>query len=191
MLEAKVISTIVTQYTPLSKACQRELLTHLELKIIPKNTILVREGQYADRAYLVIQGCIRSYYLKDGRDISDWFAFEHEFISPIVSFFGDGPSPHYLATLEDSIIAEISRSSMEKLANIHHDFERLIRTVVTRTVLQQREKMAALLFQSAREKYERMLEIRPDITNRVPLMHIASYLGITLETLSRIRNPKR
>jgi len=79
---------------------------------------------------------------------------------------------------------------MEQLAAEFHDFERLIRVVVTRTMLEQQQKISSLQFYTAEEKYQNLLAIRPDITQRVQLSHIASYLGITLETLSRIRKPR-
>ena len=77
------------------------------------------------------------------------------------------------------------------LADKHHDFERLGRLVVTKTMLQLQHRIVAVQFETAQQKYENLLKARPDITQRVSLSHIASYLGITLETLSRIRNPKR
>ncbi|WMX14937.1 MULTISPECIES: Crp/Fnr family transcriptional regulator [unclassified Aureispira] len=157
---------------------------------INKGTVVVREGQFSGKAFLIIEGCARAYYLKDGKDVSDWFAFENEFMCSIVSFFSKEPSPHYIEFVEDSIVMEISRDAIDNLCNKYHDFERLISKVVTQTMLGLRERLSSILFNKAQERYEQLIGIRPDITNRVPLMHIASYLGITLETLSRIRNPK-
>ena len=133
-----ILDKISEIYTPLSLVCQKDLIGYLKIQKIEKNTIVVREGQYADKAYFIIEGCARAYYLKEGRDISDWFAFENEFISSIVSFFDEQPSPHYIETLENSLVAEISREAIESLSNKYHDFERLIRVVVTRTMLSQK-----------------------------------------------------
>ncbi|MEO1625063.1 MAG: Crp/Fnr family transcriptional regulator [Bacteroidota bacterium] len=191
MIKDDIIRKIGELYAPLSDDCQEELVEHLRILTLAKGEVIVREGQYADKAYFMLHGCARAYYLKDGKDISDWFAFEYEFISSIVSFFGNGPSPHYIESLQDSLVMELSRDSIEKLSAKYHDFEHLIRIVVTKTMLSQRERIAAILFQTARERYEQMLQIRPDIVNRVPLMHIASYLGMTLETLSRIRSVRK
>ena len=85
---------------------------------------------------------------------------------------------------------EISKEVIDELAEKYHDFERLIREVVTQTMLSQQERISSILFHSAEQRYEQILSIRPDIINRVPLMHIASYLGMTLETLSRVRSLK-
>jgi CRP-like cAMP-binding protein len=85
---------------------------------------------------------------------------------------------------------EISKSDFERLTNTYHDFERLARVVVTKTMLQLQQRIVAVQFETALQKYENLIALRPDITQRVALSHIASYLGITIETLSRIRKPK-
>jgi len=187
MNKKEIITLINNTYSPLTIQCQEELLESMTLLTLKKESRIVREGQYSDKVYFIISGCARAYYLKDGKDISDWFAFENEFICPIVSFFTSEPSPHYIELLEDAILMELSRDSIEKLSNKYHDFERLIRIVVTKTMLSQHERMVSIQFQNAERRYEKILEIYPNITQRVPLMHIASYLGITKFTLSRIR----
>ena len=190
MTKEEIIKNISETYSALSLECQMELPDKATILSLEKGSILVREGQYSDKTFYIIKGCARAYYLKDGKDISDWFAFENEFISAIVSFFTEKPSPHYIELLEDSILIELSRDDIEGLADKYHDFERLLRVIVTQTMLSHQERIASMQFYNAEQKYENLLVIRPDITQRVPLTDIASYLGITLETLSRIRNPK-
>lgn len=190
-MEEEIIKRISQTYAPLSAACQQELLAQVKVSAYEKGTILVREGQYSDKSFFILQGCARAFYLKDGRDISDWFAFENEFVSAIVSFFTNQPSPHYIEVLEDVVLIELTRPLVDDLASKYHDFEHLIRVVVTQTMLAQRERISSILFRTAEERYLLLLGIRPDIINRVPLTHIASYLGITLETLSRIRHPRK
>jgi len=187
MNKEDIIKTISKTYSPLTYDCEQELLGFVKILKLKKNSTLIREGQYSDKTYYIVSGCARAYYLRDGKDISDWFAFENEFISAIISFFTNKPSPHLIELLEDSILVEFSREQIEKLCTKYHDFERLVRVIVTNTMLRQQERIASIQFQSARQKYENILAIHPNITNRIPLTHIASYLGITLETLSRIR----
>lgn len=190
MIKEDLIKSITKEYAPLSEACQAELLDGIKVLTPTKGTTLVREGEYADKTYYIIKGCARAYYLKDGKDISDWFAIENEFISAIVSFFTQQPSPHYVELLEDSILLEFSRDKVESLAKKHHDFEHFIRIIVTKTMLRQQERITSILFQRAEQRYKALLQSYPNITQRVSLTHIASYLGITLETLSRIRRIK-
>lgn len=182
-----ILKAIGKKYAVLSPDCQKDLLAHVNLRTIEKGEIVVSEGQYADKAYFIIQGCARAYYLIDGRDITDWIAFKNEFISPIVSFFSDQPSPHYIGFLQQSIVFEVSRESVDTLSQKHHDFERLMRTIITEVMLSQRQRSASILFQSAEQRYKYVLTYRPEIIQRIPLTHLASYLGMTLETLSRVR----
>lgn len=186
----KIINQIGKMYLPLSSECKQEFIAKLKLKTYRKGEIVVREGQYAKQAYLIAQGCSRAYYLKEGKDISDWFTFENQFMAPIVSFFSDEPSTHYIEFLEDSIAFEFSKESVDYLSNKHHDFEKLMSKVVTETMLGLCERLHTIQFAKAEERYLRLISIFPFITQRIPLTHIASYLGITLETLSRIRNHK-
>ncbi len=188
MITEKVLATIGEAYSPLSIECQEELMTHSTLKTFKKGEVVVREGQYSKKAYLIIEGCARAYYLKDGKDISDWFTFENQFAAPIVSFFSEKPSPHYVEFVEDSMAYEFSKDTMDHLCDRYPDFERFISKVVTETMLGLCQRLNAIQFNKAEDRYKQLLTIYPDITNRIPLTHIASYLGITLETLSRIRS---
>ena len=186
-----VAALISRNYVELTAACERDLIASCRLLQLEKNTVLVKEGQYADKTYFIVEGTARAYYLKDGREITDWFAFEHDFISSIDSFFLNVPSSYGIELLEPARIVELSRSTMLELCDNHHSFDRLCRIIVTKTMLQLRQRVVSIQFESAQQRLDNLLSIRPDIMNRVPLGHIASYLGITLETLSRIRHPKK
>lgn len=185
-----IINLISELYSPLSEACILDLASVCKTLSFDKSTIIVREGQFANKTYFIIKGCARAFYLKDGKDITDWFAFENDFISAINSFFLDIPSPHYIEVLEPSELLEFSREDSLILSDKYHDFERLASKVITRTLLQLQQRVVSIQFETAQQRYENLLNIRPDITQRVPLTHIASFLGITLETLSRIRSPR-
>lgn len=186
----ETLDSIIDTYVPLSHNCRQDILAYSKIDSFKKGEIVVREGQFSKSAYLLIKGCSRAYYLKDGKDISDWFTFENQFMAPIVSFFSEKPSPHYVEFVEDSTAVVFSKETMDKLTERHHDFERFISRVVTETMLGLCERLYTIQFNKAEDRYKHLLGIYPDITNRIPLTHIASYLGITLETLSRIRNPK-
>lgn len=187
MDKKKAIEIISNQYSLLTSECKSELLNNSKILVLEKGTTLIKEGQYSDKTFFIVNGCARAFYLKEGKDISDWFAFEHDFISSINSFFLNIPSPHFIELLEDSVLLEISRENVEKLANTYRDFERLSKVIVIKTMLMQQERISSMQFHSAEQKYKNVLSIHPNISQRIPLTHIASYIGITLETLSRIR----
>jgi CRP-like cAMP-binding protein len=186
----QIIKNIEFHYSTLTIECKSDLEKYSKVLTLDKETKIVKEGQLADKTYFIAQGSARAFYLKDGKDITDWFAFENDFISSINSFFLNIPSPHFIEILEHSIILELSRENVTLLSDRYREFDRLGKLIVTKTMLQLQQRIVSIQFETAQQKYENLLKIRPDITQRLALTHIASFLGITLETLSRIRNPK-
>lgn len=190
MKKEDIICAIEKNYIKLPSDCINSLLEVSKILEVQNGEEIVKEGQYADKAYFIIKGCARAYYLKDGKDITDWFAFDNDFISSINSFYLDIPSPHYIEVLEPSVLLEISKKHIDSLSNKYPEFDKLEKLVVIKTMLRLQQRIVSVQFETASQKYINLLTIRPDIIQRVPLTHIASYLGITLETLSRIRKER-
>ena len=185
-----VVENISSRFTLLTNECKLDLINSAKIFTVGKATMIVQEGQNADKLYFIISGCMRVFYQKNEKDITDWFAFENDFVSSINSFFLNISSPHFIKTLEETSYMEISRENTLRLMEKHHCFETLGRKAITQIMLQLQNRIVSLQFETAQQKYDNLLTIRPDVTQRVPLNNIASYLGISLETLSRIRNLK-
>lgn len=190
MNSEQIIENIELHFSALTDECKSDLKKVSKIRVLDRETQLVTEGQLADKTYFIAKGSARAFYLKDGKDITDWFAFENNFINSINSFFLHIPSPHFIEVLEPSILLEISRENIDLLSDKYQEFDRLGKIAVTKIMLQLQQRVVSMQFETAQQKYENILKIRPDITQRVALTHIASYLGITLETLSRIRSSK-
>ena len=190
MTKEEIVISISKNHLKFTDDCIQDFISYSNLLVLDKATTIVSEGQFADKTYFIAKGSARAYYLKDGKDISDWFAFENDFINSINSFYLNIPSPHFIETIEPSVLIEISRENVLILSNKYQEFDRLEKVIVTKTMLQLQQRIVSIQFETAQQKYANLIKVRPDITLRVPLMHIASYLGITLETLSRVRNPK-
>jgi len=186
-----IIKNFEAHYLPLTSEGKTELLQVSKILTGDKNEKLVKEGQFADRAYFIISGAARAYYLKDGKEITDWFAFENDFICSIHSFYLNSPSLYSIELMEPGLLLEISRENVQSLSNKYREFDKLEKQIITKTMIQLQHRVVSIQFETAKQKYETLLKTYPDITQRVALTHIASYLGITLETLSRIRNNKK
>jgi len=184
---SEALAAIQAHFCPLSAESSQALAAQLSPHAYPKDTLLVQAGQYADQLFFIYKGVLRAFYLKDGKDITDWFAFDGHFICAINSFFMEIPSPHSIEILEASEIYAIPRPAIEALCQRYHDIERLARLSVTQTMLQLQQRVVSLQFETAQSRYQSLLQTFPDIEQRVALRHIASFLGITQETLSRIR----
>ena len=186
----EIIEAIVTQFGTLSSEAIADIKKVAQIRKVSKDEVLVKEGEFSYELYYIAKGGARAYYLKDGKTITDWFAFENDFISSIVSFFLGVPSQHYIEVLEDTTFMVLQLKDIEMLCEKHHDFERLGRLSTTKTMIQLQQRIVSLQFKTSKERYENLLEKYPQIELRAPLGDIASYIGITQETLSRIRNPK-
>lgn len=165
-----------------------DIVSHFEKESVEKNQTLVRDGQVCNKLYFIDKGLGRSFYLKeDGKEITQWFFIEGKIMSSVESFFQQIPSLYYLQMLEDSVVYSITRENIDMLFNKYHNMERFGRLLSTEMLTRVVNKLNALQFQTARERYTYMLTEFPNISNRVPLGYLASYLGMTQETLSRIR----
>ena len=166
----------------------KDIISHFERESFLKNMPLVREGQVCAKLYFIEKGVGRSYYLTEaGKDVTQWFFVEGQFMSSIESFFQQIPSLYYLEMLEDAMVYSITREKLDLLFARYHNMEKLGRLLSTEMLTRVVNKLSAIQFQTARERHDYMLTEFPNIANRVPLGHIASYLGMTQETLSRIR----
>ncbi|PSL49898.1 CRP-like cAMP-binding protein [Chitinophaga niastensis] len=184
------INLIDKKYLKLKPESRKALKECARMEVFDKHAIIARENQYSEILIFIVTGVLRAYYLKDGKDVSDWFSFEGDFTCEINSFFLDTPSSHYIETLEKTILMIIPKKAILELCDQHHDIEKLARYAITQTMIKLQRRLVSLQFETALQKYTNLIAVRPDITQRVSLGHIASFLGITLETLSRIRNPK-
>ena len=178
---------LLTSQVPLSEECIDNIKNTISILNLKKDEHLVEKGEQAPYLYFISKGIVRVYYIKDGKDITDWLASENQFISSLVSLFTKKPSDQYVQVLEDTQLIAMSHNELEKLYDKYHSLERIGRLITTQNLLRLQERVIALQFYSAKEKYELLLKNNPQIIQRVSLTHIASFLGITLETLSRVR----
>jgi len=182
------IADFLITIVPFSHDELNDILSHFEKEYVQKNQVLIKEGQVCNKLYFVEQGMGRSYYLKkDGKEVTQWFFGAGKFMSSADSFFKQSPSFYYLEVLEDSILYSISNEKMDLLLAKYHKMEKFTRLLSIDMLTNMVRKLNAIQFQTARERYDYMIYEFPDIAHRVPLSSIASYLGMTQETLSRIR----
>lgn len=159
----------------------------LEQKSFPKATVLQEADRACSHLYLVAQGGLRAYYYKDHRDITAHFAFAREAITAPQGFILGKASKHYIETLEDSRVWVVHNQALEDFLEQHSALERLARKFTQAIYLELLERVESLVFLTAQERYQSLLDRNPRLLLQVNLGHIASYLGITQETLSRIR----
>jgi CRP-like cAMP-binding protein len=157
---------------------------------VPKDQLLLREHAISDYIYFIEKGVARIYYYKNEKEITEWIAMDNQFFLSITSFFERVPSHLIIQTLEPSEVYGIHHNDFMALADKHHEIERLLRKMVTGSLILSQIRMQSIQFETAHQRYEKLVKESPDIIKKVPLSFIASFLGVTLETLSRIRSSR-
>jgi len=162
----------------------------LEEREIPSKTILLLEGEIATKMYFIKKGCLRLWFNKDGRDITFQFFFEGQPVASIDSFMNNEPSMFTLESIEPSTIISISKDSFKQLQQSIPMFKDGFQEILYQRLRNYSSLFLSRIKDTPRERYEDLLNNHPEIIKRVPQHYIASYLGITPISLSRIRNKK-
>ncbi|HCT23894.1 MAG TPA: cyclic nucleotide-binding protein [Chitinophagaceae bacterium] len=151
------------------------------------NNVLLHIGQVSNHIYFASSGIARIYYNKHGKEITEWIAMAPGFFFSITSFFHRKPSRLGIHLIAPSKIYGIHHDTMMELASKHHSVETWFRNAMSGALILSQERMDSILFETAQQRYERLLLEQPELIQKVPLSYIASFLGITQETLSRMR----
>lgn len=152
-----------------------------------RGELLLEAGNLSQKVFFIEKGLTRTWYLIQEKKVTHYFFADHSFIMPIESVFYKQPWPYYLELLEDSIVLSTHYNEIEEFLKRVPKMERVFRTVLIDVIKGFSDRLYSLQFQSAKERYDSMLSAHPDILLRAPLGHVASYLGITQQTLSVIR----
>ena len=166
---------------------EKDIILSLDIfRSVKKGTILLKEGQKSKDSYFVLKGCIRAYYVLDAEEKTTAFYTEMETLTP-PCVISKTPSDHYISCIEDSIIT-VSNSDMEAEVNIKFPrFESLCRIFSEELLAKERVEFNEFKTSSPEQRYLRLIEKRPDLIQRVPQHQLASFLGITPQSLSRLR----
>ena len=178
----------INQHHRLSKPAQESLSEVLTEVSLPKGSYLITEGKVCQHMYFLEKGCLRGFYNLDGKEVTYWFAFEDTFVTSLYSFISRKPSVENIQLIVDCTLWSISYENVQKLYDQHQDIERLGRIMNERYYVMLEERFVSNHFKEAKERYENLMTTSPHILQRVPLGYVASYLGISQETLSRIRS---
>ena len=178
------------QLNTLSDAARGAIQAICTVHTIRKGRDLQPIGHTCRTIYFINRGLARIYYFKDKTDITESFAFENQIVARVDSLFSGKPSRKGIQMLEDSEVVAINATQLFRLYNDFPDIERLFRKIFEAGYVDTVNRLESLQFHSAEERYRDLLDTSPDILKRVPLKFIASYLGITPVSLSRIRGQR-
>ena len=169
-------------------------LNHIESQIkseylsVPSKAILLEEGKVAEKLYLIRKGCLRLFFYNEGKDITFQFFFEGDFVASFDSLYKRTPSLFYLESIEPTELTVIRRENFYNLINNDLLFRQLYEEKLIDRFHAYQQLFLSRIKNTPQQRYEELLKEYPNIIQRVPQHYIASYLGITPVSLSRIRN---
>jgi CRP/FNR family transcriptional regulator, anaerobic regulatory protein len=186
------IKEIIQEIYCLPNEVLEKVLEHFQYSELPKNYYLLKPGKTCKHLWFMTKGAARYFYTNDqGKEMNTWFSLDTEIISDTTSFVKQQPSEESIQLIEDSEIYAIDYTALQNLLQKHHSFAIwYIKLVEKHYVSQIEDRISDLQFLDAKQRYQKLLGLYPNITNRLSLGNIASYLNITQETLSRIRAGK-
>lgn len=165
-----------------------ESQTEAEHLSVPSKSLLLEEGRIADRLYLIRKGCLRLFFCDEGRDITFQFFFEGDAVASFDSLYRRTPSLFSLESIEPAEVSAIRRDDFFALAEQYPALRKACEEKLAERFHVYQQLFLSRIRDTPQQRYEELLREHPDIIRRVPQHYIASYLGITPVSLSRIRN---
>ena len=182
-----IAQKLTEQTVSVSREALEKLASILVKNEIKKGQNFLNEGEVCTQMGYVYKGLVRQYYYKNGKEMTEHFCCEEGVFICIESFLRQKPSRLVVEALENTIIYGIPHDPILKLAEECYEIEKVYRGLLENSLILSQVKMDMFRFESANERYNRLLIEQPEIVRRAPLSYIASFLLMTPETLSRVR----
>ncbi len=171
-------------------------MTHEELDVLEsilvpmkfaKGELILKEGEVCTNIYWVVKGLVRQFYFKNGKEVTEYMAVENSICMSIESLFMEQPSHQQIQALEPTVIFAMPKPRLEREAVRNTNIQMLYRKILEESLILSQVHADMLRFESAPERYAKLVKRCPQLVLRAPLVYIASYLQMTPETLSRVR----
>lgn len=173
---------------PISLALEEALLKNIQYKTILAGNYFLNAGNVANYACLVTNGLLRSFYIKDEEEITTKFLGQNAWVTSIYSFYSRKPSQEYIKAITETSLECVHHLKMQEMLNTHAELNYIVRVITEQYLLFSEIEIYNLRKQNAEERYRFFLKHHSQLLQDAPLKYIASYLNMTVETLSRIRS---
>jgi CRP-like cAMP-binding protein len=179
--------TVINQLYPLSPEAQQYLRDHVTSCAVVKRKLLLKEGMTCEHIYFIVKGALRGFTREGSKDITTWIVIENELVSSILSLDERVKSIENIQALEKCELLALTLAELEVMYQRFPETNVLARKILQRYYADAEQRAFIARLTKAENKYRHFLKRHGSLSNRIPLKYIASYLGVTLETLSRIR----
>mgnify|MGYP000835795692 FL=1 len=188
LLRETVNAVVNSRFPEMSIEGRRQIESILIREEYPKGVIALNEGEVAHELVFVGKGMLRQYYYKNGKDVTEHFSYEGCILMCIESLLKQEPTHLMAEALEPAVVYMLPYDVLQKLLEQSKEINAFYRKVLEYSLIVSQIKADSWRFETARERYNLLLHHHPEIIKRAPLSHIASYLLMTPETLSRVRS---
>ena len=189
MGNSELQETLKSYFPILEEESLNDIVKHLSYLKSTKGTQLISEGKRHHYIYLIVKGSVKSYYSKESKEVCVWFSLENEIIGTTSTIQG-GASKETLELLEDSELIKLNIEKIKELAQTDLSISNLLNNLWEEHAIFLEERLYQLQFMNSHERYNVLIKNTPEILQRVSLTDISSFLGLSRETLSRIRAKK-
>ena len=166
--------------------------THFHTETYPKHSYLVKAGEKSNKVFSLAKGLVRYFYITEsGREFNKYFVTDNRFFGSFSSLFLGMPCGFFIQALEETEVLAITKSSMEEMYSRHICWERVGRLSAMSFICHMELREKEFLLDPLEVRYSRLIREHPDLIDRIPQYHIASYLGVTDVALSRMRKKMR
>lgn len=187
-LKRETMNSVAKRFPELTVEARKLLEDVLVGRRVNKGETILAEGEVARSIIFVGRGMVRQFYYKDGKDVTEHFTTEGNMMACLESLFSRTPTHILVEALEPSVIFEFMYDDIQRLVESSPEINRFYRRVLEWALILSQQKADALRFESAKNRYLRMMKEYPEVIKRAQMAQIASYLQMTPETLSRIRS---
>jgi CRP-like cAMP-binding protein len=188
-MEKENLMTFIGKVLPIPQQKLEEIASHFQRLQLQKNDYLIKEGSVSDTYLFLESGFIRAYLFDlDGNEITTQFYTENQLVFEVESFFQKTGSKEYFQAIEDSWGWYITYDQLQLLFHTIPEFREFGRMILVKGFITFKQRTLSLINERAEQRYETLIKTRPEILQRAPLKYIASFLGVTDSSLSRIRS---
>ena len=184
------LAAFVNQVHPVSDEATMFINQHSFPQQVERGSYLLKAGEIAKHIYFIRKGAIRGFIKEGTKEVTTWITAENEMVSSIRGFSLQEPSLENLQAIERCDLVVATYESLQYLYNNFVEVNIVGRKLLERYYRDAEERAYISRIPNAAKRYRHFLETKSDLSNRIPLKYIASYLGMTIETLSRIRSKK-
>lgn len=166
-----------SQITPLSKEEEQAIANSMQTKTFKKGEFLLKEGQISTKTFFVLKGCVREFLINKGEEQSTNFYTENQWAISLNTFTPDQPAKHNWVCMEETTVVTGDEQQAQALFSVFPRFETISRTILETAFAEYRDALTSYYTDTPEERYLKLLKTRPDLLQRIPQYHIATYIG--------------